>query len=134
MRCRNRERYSSLTEINITNLVDVIMVLLIAFMLTAPFLQAGVKLQLPKAEAKVIEEQEGITVSVNKDGEVFIDKRKVEWREFAAELRKALDENPPRVFLRADKEARYGSVMRVIARIKMMGIEDLGLIAEQEDG
>ena len=133
MKKRNRERYSSLAEINITNLVDVIMVLLIAFMLTAPFLQAGVKLQLPKAEAKVIEEQEGITVSIDKDGEVFIDKRKVEWREFSAELRKALDENPPRVFLRADKETRYGSVMRVIARIKMMGIEDLGLIAEQED-
>jgi biopolymer transport protein TolR len=133
MRKRNRERYSSLAEINITNLVDVIMVLLIVFMLTAPFLQAGVKLQLPKAEAKVIEEQEGITVSVDEDGEVFIDRRKVEWRDFSAELRKALDENPPRVFLRADKEARYGSVMRVIARIKMMGIEDLGLIAEQED-
>ena len=133
MKKRNRERYSSLAEINITNLVDVIMVLLIAFMLTAPFLQAGVKLQLPKAEAKVIEEQEGITGSINKDGEVFIDKRKIEWREFSAELRKALDENPPRVFLRADKETRYGSVMRVIARIKMMGIEDLGLIAEQED-
>jgi len=133
MRKRNRERYSSLAEINITNLVDVIMVLLIVFMLTAPFLQAGVKLQLPKAEAKVIEEQEGITVSVNEEGEVFIDRRKVEWRDFSAELRKALDENPPRVFLRADKEARYGSVMRVIARIKMMGIEDLGLIAEQED-
>jgi biopolymer transport protein ExbD len=133
MRRRDRERYSSLAEINITNLVDVIMVLLIAFMLTAPFLQAGVKLQLPKAEAKVIEEQEGITVSIDKDGDVFIDKRKVEWREFSAELRKALDENPPRVFLRADKETRYGSVMRVIARIKMMGIEDLGLIAEQED-
>ena len=63
MKNRKRERYSSLAEINITNLVDVIMVLLIAFMLTAPFLQAGVKLQLPKAEAKVIEEQEGITVS-----------------------------------------------------------------------
>ncbi|MCK4548682.1 MAG: ExbD/TolR family protein [Candidatus Krumholzibacteria bacterium] len=133
MKKRHKERYSSIAEINITNLVDVIMVLLIAFMLTAPFLQAGVKLQLPKAEAKVIEEQDGITVSVNEDGEVFIDKRKIEWREFSSELRKALDENPPRVFLRADKEARYGSVMRVIARIKMMGIEDLGLIADQED-
>lgn len=133
MKNRKRERYSSLAEINITNLVDVIMVLLIAFMLTAPFLQAGVKLQLPKAEAKVIEEQEGITVSINEDGDVFIDKRKIEWREFSAELRKALDENPPRVFLRADKDTRYGSVMRVIARIKMMGIEDLGLISEQED-
>jgi biopolymer transport protein TolR len=130
---RKRNRYSSLTEINITNLVDVIMVLLIAFMLTAPFLQAGVPLKLPKAEAKVIEEQEGITVSVNRDGEIFIDKLQVEWREFSAELRKALDRSPPRIFFRADRETKYGDVMRVIARIKMMGIEDLGLIAEQED-
>ena len=128
-----RTRYSSLAEVNITNLVDVTMVLLIVFMLTAPFLQAGVKLNLPKAEAKVIEEQEGITISVDEDGAVFIGKRSVEWGEFAAELRKELESNPPRIFLRGDKDARYGMVMRVIARIKMLGIEDLGLIAEQED-
>ncbi len=128
-----RKHYSSLTDINITNLVDVMMVLLIVFMLTAPFLQAGVRLNLPKAEAKVIEEQEGITISVNSDGEIFIDKSRVEWNDFSAELRKALDSNPPRVFLRADKDTRYGEVMKVIARVKMMGIEDLGLIAEQEE-
>lgn len=128
-----RVRFRSLAEINITNLVDVIMVLLIAFMLTAPFLQAGVRLRLPKAEARVIEEQEGITVSINAGGEIFINRDKVEWRDFSARMREALDGNVPRVFLRADRETRYGDVMRVIARIKMMGIEDLGLIAEQED-
>ena len=127
------KRYSSIAEINITNLVDVMMVLLIVFMLTAPFLQAGVNLSLPKAEAKVIEEQEGITISVNKEGEIFIDKDKVAWRDFSAGLKKALESNAPRVFLRADKDTKYGYVMRVIARIKMMGIEDLGLIAEQEN-
>lgn len=127
------KRYSSMADINITNLVDVMMVMLIVFMLTAPFLQAGVKLNLPEAEAKVIEEQEGITVSVDEAGEIFIGKEKVAWRDFSAELKKALETNAPRVFLRADKETKYGHVMRVIARIKMMGIEDLGLIAEQED-
>ncbi|MBN1164873.1 MAG: biopolymer transporter ExbD [Candidatus Krumholzibacteriota bacterium] len=129
-----RKRYSSMAEINITNLVDVMMVLLIVFMLTAPFLQAGVKLNLPKAEAKVIEEQEGITISINNKGAIFIDKRKVEWMNFSAELRQALASNPPRVFLRADTDTRYGEVMKVIARVKLMGIEDLGLIAEQEEG
>ncbi|MBN2184230.1 MAG: biopolymer transporter ExbD [Candidatus Krumholzibacteriota bacterium] len=127
------KRYSSIAEINITNLVDVMMVLLIVFMLTAPFLQAGVNLNLPKAEAKVIEEQEGITISVNKEGEIFIDKDKVAWRDFSAELKKALETNAPKVFLRADKDTKYGYVMRVIARVKMMGIEDLGLIAEQDN-
>ena len=128
-----RERYSSLAEINITNLVDVTMVLLIVFMLTAPFLQAGVKLNLPKAEAKVIEEKEGVTIAVDRDGQIFIDETQVEWNDFSARLRTALEATAPRVFLRADKDTRYGSVMRVIARVKMLGIEDLGLIAEQED-
>ena len=128
-----RKRYTSLAEINITNLVDVIMVLLIVFMLTAPFLQAAVNLNLPKAEAKVIEEKRGITVSVDRDGTVFIGKREIKWREFAAELKKELETNPPRVFLRADTKTEYGKVMRVLARIKMIGIEDVGLIAEQDE-
>ena len=90
-------------------------------------------MNLPKAEAKVIEEQKSVTVSVDEEGKIFIDKRPVEWEDFAAELRKELESNPPRVFLRGDKDTKYGAVMRVIARIKMLGIEDLGLIAEQDD-
>jgi biopolymer transport protein ExbD len=121
-----------MAEINITNLVDVMMVLLIVFMLTAPFLQAGVKLNLPKAEAKTIEERKGITVSVNIEGDIFIGKRKVEWEEFAGVLKKELETNAPRVFLKADTKTHYGKVMRVLARIKMIGIEDVGLIAQQE--
>jgi len=127
-----RKRYSSMAEINITNLVDVMMVLLIVFMLTAPFLQAGVKLNLPKAEAKTIEERKGITVSVNREGDIFIGKRKVEWEEFAGVLKKELETNAPRVFLKADTKTHYGKVMRVLARIKIIGIEDVGLIAQQE--
>lgn len=127
-----RKRYSSMAAINITNLVDVMMVLLIVFMLTAPFLQAGVKLNLPKAEAKVIEERKGITVSVSKEGDLFIGKREVEWEEFAGALRKELETNAQRIFLRADTKTHYGKVMRVLARIKMMGIEDVGLIVKQE--
>ncbi|UCF05699.1 MAG: biopolymer transporter ExbD [bacterium] len=128
-----RQRYSSLAEINITNLVDVTMVLLIVFMLTAPFLQSGVKLNLPKAEAKVIEEKEGVTISVDREGGIHIDEDPVAWKDFSARLRRALETTAPRVFLRADRDTKYGSVMRVIARVKMLGIEDLGLIAEQED-
>lgn len=125
-------KYSSLAEINITNLVDVMMVLLIVFMLTAPFLQAGVKLNLPKADAKTIEEHKGITISVSREGNIFIGKDEVEWEEFAGALRKELQTKAPRVFLRADTETDYGKVMRVLARIKMIGIEDVGLIVQQE--
>lgn len=128
-----RTRYVPLAEINITNLVDVTMVLLIIFMLTAPFLQAGVKLRLPKAEAKQIEEQQGVTVSIDEDGKIFIDEKAVGWDDFTAEFRAAIETTAPRVFLRVDKNVRYEAVLRVIARIKMLGIEDLGLIAEQEE-
>jgi len=128
-----RTRYRPLAEINITNLVDVTMVLLIMFMLTAPFLQAGVKLRLPKAEAKSIEEQEGVTVSIDENSRIFIDEKAVRWNEFSAEFRRAIEATAPRVFLRVDKNVRYETVLQVIARIKMLGIEDLGLIAEQEE-
>ena len=128
-----RSRSKPLAEINITNLVDVTMVLLIIFMLTAPFLQAGVKLRLPKAEAKQIEEQEGVTVSIDEDSRLFIDEKAVDWNDFSAEFRRAVEATAPRVFLRVDKNVRYETVIRVIARIKMLGIEDLGLIAEQEE-
>jgi biopolymer transport protein TolR len=128
-----RSRYAPLAEINITNLVDVTMVLLIIFMLTAPFLQAGVKLRLPKAEAKQIEEQQGVTVSIDEDGKLFIDEKAVGWNDFTAEFRAAIEATAPRVFLRVDKDVRYETVLQVIARIKMLGIEDLGLIAEQEE-
>jgi biopolymer transport protein TolR len=128
-----RTRYVPLAEINITNLVDVTMVLLIIFMLTAPFLQAGVKLRLPKAEAKQIEEQEGVTVSIDKDGMIYIDEQAVAWSDFTSRFRAAIEATAPRVFLRVDRDVRYGDVLRLIARIKMLGIEDLGLIAEQEE-
>ena len=128
-----RTRYRPLAEINITNLVDVTMVLLIIFMLTAPFLQAGVKLRLPKAEAKSIEEQEGVTVSIDESSRIFIGDKAVNWNDFTAEFRRAIEATAPRVFLRVDKNVRYETVIRVIARIKMLGIEDLGLIAEQEE-
>jgi biopolymer transport protein TolR len=127
------KRFSSLAEINITNLVDVTMVLLIVFMLTAPFLQSGVKINLPKAEAKVIEEKEGVTISIDDKGDIYIEGKLVSWAAFSSELRKSLEASAPRVFLRADTDTKYGYVMRVIARVKLLGIEDLGLIAEQED-
>jgi biopolymer transport protein TolR len=128
-----RLRHAPLAEINITNLVDVTMVLLIIFMLTAPFLQAGVKLRLPKAEAKQIEEQEGVTVAIDENGRIYVGDKAVSWNDFSAEFRRAIDATAPRVFLKADRNVRYEAVLRVVARVKMLGIEDLSLVAEQEE-
>jgi len=84
-------------------------------------------------EAKQIEEQDGVTVSIDENGKLFVDEKAVDWNGFSAEFRRAIEASAPRVFLRVDKNVRYETVLRVIARIKMLGIEDLGLIAEQEE-
>ncbi|MBI4719672.1 MAG: biopolymer transporter ExbD [Chitinivibrionia bacterium] len=127
-----RTQYSSLCEINITSLVDVMMVLLIIFMLTAPFIQAGIKVQLPKAKSTVIKEQEGVVVSIQQDGEVFLDNVRVPKERLAEEFIKLKVSGEERVFIRADKAVQYGVVMDVIGNIKEVGIDEVGMITEKK--
>ncbi|HEY5133162.1 MAG TPA: biopolymer transporter ExbD [Candidatus Krumholzibacteriaceae bacterium] len=127
-----RSRHNDVNaEINIINLVDVMMVLLIIFMLAAPLLQQGVKLTLPKAEAKQLE-QEGVTVSIDENSAIYINDRPVAWNDFSSDLQNELTGGVPRVFLKVDRSVQYDIVLKVIARVKMMGIEDLGLVASEE--
>jgi len=127
-----RSRHNDVNaEINIINLVDVMMVLLIIFMLAAPLLQQGVKLTLPKAEAKQLE-QEGVTVSIDENSAIYINDRPVAWNDFSNDLQNELTGGVPRVFLKVDRSVQYDIVLKVIARVKMMGIEDLGLVASEE--
>lgn len=127
-----RSHYSSLAEINITSLVDVMMVLLIIFMLTAPFIQAGIKVQLPKAKSTVIKEREGVMLAVTKEGDVFLNNRKVEADKLVESLRNLKTAGEERVFVRADKEVEYGTVMKVIGDVKSVGIDEVGMITEIE--
>ena len=118
-----------LSEINVTPLVDVMLVLLIIFMVTAPLLQQGIDVNLPAAKGQQLPPEERITVTVKKDGSVFIG----ETRLTADELKKrleALSKMNPNVFLRADKDVPYGAVVRVMSEIKESGIEKLGMITE----
>jgi biopolymer transport protein TolR len=122
-----------MSDINVTNLVDVTMVLLIIFMLTAPFIQAGIKVKLPKAKSTVIKETEAVVISVNKDGEIFINNEKVEDGQLGDALMTLKVAGEERVFVRADEDVAYGVVMNVIGEVKSVGINDVGMITEMKD-
>ncbi len=121
-----------MAEINVTPLVDVMLVLLVIFMVTAPMMQQGVQVNLPKADTKAMTPaEESVVVSVDKNGKVFIDKEEVP----AAELRKRLSSmfatrSKKEVFLKADAGVQYGEVVRTMADIKGAGIERLGMVTE----
>ncbi len=128
-----RNRYSSIADINITNLVDVMMVLLVIFMLTAPFVQAGIKVKLPKAKSTIIKETEAVVITVTEKREIYINDEKVAYAQLgdALETLKVVGED--RVFIRADKNVPYGVVMEVIGEVKAAGIDNVGMITELKE-
>ena len=130
-----KSRYSSVHEINLTSLVDVVLVLLIIFMLTAPFIQAGIKVKLPKTKSTVIKETEGIVIAITREGQVYLDNKPVEKEDLADALRNLKLAGEERVFVRADEGVPYGVVMTVVGNVKGAGIDEVGLITEiKENG
>lgn len=127
-----KSKYSTVNDINVTSLVDVTMVLLIIFMLTAPFIQAGIKVKLPKTQSTVIKETEAVVISVDKEGEIYLNNEQVEREQFGAALQTFKQAGEERVFVRADKDVPYGVVMEVIGEVKAVGISDVGMITEMK--
>ncbi|HEX5004009.1 MAG TPA: ExbD/TolR family protein [Gemmatimonadales bacterium] len=120
-------------EINVTSLVDVAFVLLIIFMITAPLMTGGVDVQLPQAEARPLPSKEGMIVSVDREGRIFIDQTRVTFNDFRVTFRALVESRKPEgVYLRADRRVPYGDVVRVLAVIRNSGIKDVGLVAEEE--
>ncbi|HTR44078.1 MAG TPA: protein TolR [Thermodesulfovibrionales bacterium] len=120
---------SAMSEINVTPLVDVMLVLLIIFMVTAPLMQQGVDVNLPKAKGKDLPTEERITLIIKKEGTVFMNDSPVSMEEMKRKLQAAGKLNP-NVFLKADKSVPYGFVVEVMGEIKDAGIEKLGMITE----
>jgi biopolymer transport protein TolR len=121
-------------DINVTSLVDVAFVLLIIFMITAPIMQGGVDVQLPKAEARPMTAKEGMVVSVDQNGRIFIDETAVSARDFSLTFPALVKSRKPKsVYLRADRRVPYGAVVRVLATIRTSGVSDVGLVAEEEE-
>jgi biopolymer transport protein ExbD/biopolymer transport protein TolR len=120
-------------DVNVTSLVDVAFVLLIIFMIAAPIMQGGVDVELPRAAAKPLSAREGLVVSVNRQGRIFVDETPVTYRDFQATFRAIVaTRKPESVYLRADSRVNYGEVVRVLAVIRATGVQNVGLVAEDE--
>lgn len=133
-RRRRGRRRVLMSEINVTPFVDVMLVLLIIFMVAAPLLTVGVPIDLPETQAKALNaETQPITVSVNGKGQIFLQETEVGINEVVPRLEAiAKTGYNERIYIRGDKNADYGTVMRVMARISAAGFRNLGLVTLQE--
>ena len=134
MHRRRGERTPVNAEINVVSLIDVMMLLMIIFMITAPIMQGGVDVSLPRAEARPLEPKSGLVVTVNRTGQIFVDETRMSEREFRASFSVlAARRGRDGVYLRADQGVPYGTVVRVLAIMRAAGVGDVGLVAEPED-
>lgn len=124
--------YSPMSEINVTPLVDVMLVLLVVFMITAPLLTAGVPVDLPKTKAaQFVGQDEPLTVTVNAKGEVFLQESKIRLEQLAPRLAAITQsKRDTRIFVRGDKSIDYGRVMQVMGTIHLAGYPRVGLITD----
>lgn len=135
-----RGRYRAMAEINVTPLVDVMLVLLIIFMVAAPLMTVGVPVDLPKTNASALnQETEPLTISVNAEGRIFIQESEVPTEGLVERLRAILAEQPAgaperRIFVRGDKGINYGRVMEVMGTVSAAGFTKVALLAEQPSG
>ncbi len=120
-----------LSEINVVPLVDVVLVLLIIFMITAPLLYRGIDIALPTSETNTIEATERLVVTVEKSGKIFLDKERVQPDNLVGAFASVRSRNPDiSVYLRADKGVPYGLVVQVMDAVKQSGISQLGMVTE----
>ena len=134
MKHRRREALPLNAEINVVSLIDVMMLLLVIFMITAPIMQGGVDIALPRAEATPLEPKSGLVVTVNRAGEIFVDQDKFSYTEFRASFRAlAANRGKQGIYLRADQGVPYGQVVRVLAVMRRAGVGDVGMVTEPEN-
>ncbi|NVK33263.1 MAG: protein TolR [Rhodobacteraceae bacterium] len=135
-RRRRRRRHQPMSEINVTPFVDVMLVLLIIFMVSAPLLTVGVPIDLPETRAKALEgDQEPITISVKESGQVFIQETEIDIDEVVPKLEAiAANGYEERIFVRGDQNADYGTIMKLMGRINAAGFKRLGLVTLEERG
>lgn len=129
MKKRRYRRRHTISELNLTNLIDVVFALLIIFMITAPMMTQGVQVDLPKTESENVEANESIQVSINSRNEIYIDQQKVSLVDFRREFKDIFSNrtNVP-VFVNADKKVPYGMVIRVISELQNVGVVKLGFL------
>ena len=121
-------------EINVTSLVDVAFTLLIIFMITAPIIQGGIEIEVPRAPSAPLQASEGIVITIDREGRLYLDDTPVTLEEFdAAVVQVIRRRDPETVYVKGDTNVSYGVVLRVIGKLKEAEIEAVSLIAEPED-
>ncbi|HET7586032.1 MAG TPA: biopolymer transporter ExbD [Gemmatimonadaceae bacterium] len=121
-------------EINVVSLIDVMMLLMVIFMITAPLMQGGVDVALPKAEARPLTAASSLVVTVDRRGQILVDDARLTYDEFRTSFPAlAARRGQQGVYLRADRGVPYGDVVRVLAVMRAAGVGDVGLVAEPED-
>ncbi|MDB5503257.1 MAG: Cell division and transport-associated protein TolR [Tardiphaga sp.] len=135
---RGRRRANVMAEINVTPMVDVMLVLMIIFMVSAPMLTVGVPLDLPQTQAKSLEQDKTpLQLSVDIKGKIFINDTEVAMNDLVPKLKAITDARgglDERIFMRADKKADYGTVARVMGQLSGAGFKRLALVTEVEQG
>ncbi len=135
---RGRRKRTPMSEINVTPLVDVMLVLLIIFMVTAPLLVAGVPINLPDSRAKALDQGEKpVQISLDTDGRLFVDKDEVRPADLPARLATIAAKGGaqgPQIYLRADRGLDYGEVMRVMGEINRAGLNRVALVTTEGEG
>lgn len=132
-----RKSYRPMAEINVTPFIDVMLVLLIVFMVTAPLLSAGVQVDLPKTEAGAVQDKDNkpIEVSIKKDGSIFIGESEIQRTQLIDKLSAITENNKEsRIFIKADQGLSYGQVMGVIGSVNKAGYGKVALITEPSTG
>src|ERR1044071_5092972 len=135
---RKHHRQRVMSEINVTPMVDVMLVLLIIFIVSAPLLTVGVPIDLPQTQATSLDQdKEPLTVSVNTKGQVFLQNSEIPMEELIAKLKavsQARAGSDERIFVRGDRTVDYGTVMKVMGRLSAAGFRRVALVTEVEQG
>ena len=135
-----RRRRAVMSEINVTPFVDVMLVLLIVFMVSAPLLTVGVPIDLPQSQAKALQQDnEPLTVSVNVDGQVYLQDKQIELDDLVPKLKAIIDarhgDPNEQIYVRGDRKVDYGTMMKVMGRISGAGYHKVALVTNvEQDG
>lgn len=130
-RFEKEELQAPLAEINMTPMIDIMLVLMIIFLITAPLITSSIKLNLPKESASSLEENDPLTISINQKGEFFLEEKSISSEQLKIHLSSISKENPKQaIHLRADVEVSYGKVSYLLATLQNLGLTNVGFITE----
>lgn len=134
MRRGRGDRTPMYAEVNVVSLIDLMMLLMVIFMITAPIMQGGVDLSLPRTDSRAVDSKGGMTISVTSAGVIFVDDTRLTMSEFRASFRALVSRRADQgVYIRGDRSAPYGIVAQVLDIVKNAGVANVALVTEPED-